>query len=185
MLHSLFLFQGYSWTTIPQSYCNVNWDADWKRKTIKTVDDCKALCENTADCTTIVHGTYRGISNNCALCTDNNLRSYNGLWSTTYVWSGTNPHLFIFLFITTLGYKAVKTACLLIYTLLGDRHNTPSTSGISSTSEILKSPYIFGGIGAITLLTIAIVVAIILIKKKKKTVKSKYKASRSGNNPSN
>ena len=99
MLHSLFLFQGHSWTTIPHSYCNINWGADWKRKMIKTVDDCKASCENTADCTTIVHGTYGGISNNCALCTDNNLRSINGLWSTTYVWTGTNPLLFIFLFI--------------------------------------------------------------------------------------
>jgi len=81
------------WNAKPSEYCAGTWGNDWNARTVSTLEDCKEGCMATAECFSINHGSYKGVDNNCVLCTSKATTS-NGAsgWTTNYEYAG--PEIF-------------------------------------------------------------------------------------------
>lgn len=58
-----------NWVMRAEVYCSGNWRKDWAKRAVKPLAACKASCQASLACGAIAFGSYRGVDNNCVLCT--------------------------------------------------------------------------------------------------------------------
>ena len=81
----IFFTQLYEPGVHHKQFCSDNWAADWKKRTINTLDVCKAKCSKDTPCNGVVFGNFAGIKNRCVLCTGKKIKMGNAKWSTLYI----------------------------------------------------------------------------------------------------
>ena len=68
----------------PGRHCAADWDAQWSKRHVKSLDECKRACFASATCAGITVGTHRGVDNVCVLCASTETLNAAD-WATAYV----------------------------------------------------------------------------------------------------